>query len=155
MQPATGTPSSRVAAPAPLFQPFGKAADEGAPPQLVLGAAEGRGLEIRARLLGDLAFPASLSYEMTFENRTPSPLDGFMVQFNQNWAGLAPREVALPVALPPGGRATYALPLAAAPGRAAGPPGQLQVAVRNNQQLDEASGRPRVFYYVHGGILAP
>ena len=119
-----------------------------------MAAAEGRGLEIRARLLGDLAFAAGLSYEMTFENRTPAPLDGFMVQFNQNWAGLAPREVALPVAVPPGGRATYALPLAATSGRAAGPPGQLQVAVRNNQQLDEASGRPRVFYYVHHVLLA-
>ena len=154
LAPLSPPASARVAAPAPLFQPFGKAADEGAPPQLVLAAAEGRGLEIRARLLGDLAFAAGLSYEMTFENRTPAPLDGFMVQFNQNWAGLAPREVALPVAVPPGGRATYALPLAATSGRAAGPPGQLQVAVRNNQQLDEASGRPRVFYYVHHVLLA-
>ena len=137
-----------AAAPPPLFQPFGKAADEGALPALVLGVQEGRGLEVRARVLGDLAGRLGVSYEMTFRNATTGQLDGFMVQFNQNWAGLAPREVALPVAVPPGGSATYAVPVDFS-GRAAGPPGQLQVALRTNQQLDPATGRPAVFYFAH------
>ena len=62
-------------------------------------------------MLGDLAGRLGMSYEMTFRNATAGQLDGFMVQFNQNWAGLAPREVALPVAVPPDGSATYAVPV--------------------------------------------
>ena len=52
------------------------------------------------------------------------------------------------MAVPPGGSATYAVPVDFS-GRAAGAPGQLQVALRTNQQLDPATGRPAVFYFAH------
>jgi len=145
---AVGVPAARAAAPAAAFDPFGDpfaAPAPAAPPpalrRVLDPAGAGRGLAADAAVVRGPGGAAGV-YRLRLANTTAAPLDGFMLQFNRNAAGLAPAAQAVPVgALPPGGGAVEVdVPLALAPtlvDAAAG--ARLQVALRCTQL--------GVFYY--------
>lgn len=56
------------------------------PLPVVLSAAEGQGLQIRAQLTRQ---DGQVFYSMLLENNSQLLLDGFMIQFNKNSFGLA------------------------------------------------------------------
>lgn len=145
---AAAAPAPAAAAAAP-FDPFGATAAPvppaapaaaAAPPlRVVLPADKGKGLSISAALVRKS--PQSATYRLRLSNATAVAIDGILIQFNKNAAGLAPLAPAIP--LPVGMSALAAgatvvdvdVPLSA--GVAAqtdSSKGQLlQVAVRTNQ----------------------
>lgn len=106
----------------------------GAPLPVLLQASQGQGLQIRGRVVR--AAGGQVVYSLVFENGSPVPLDGFMIQFNKNAFGLMPPSGALPVpTIPPGQSAPLQLPLALFQNVAPPPLSSvLQIAVKNNQQ---------------------
>ncbi|XP_057513753.1 beta-adaptin-like protein B [Actinidia eriantha] len=58
----------------------------GPPLPVLLPASNGQGLQISARLVRR---ESQIFYSLLFENNSPIPLDGFMIQFNKNTFGLA------------------------------------------------------------------
>lgn len=53
---------------------------------MVLSAQAGQGLQIGGQLARR---DGQVFYSLRFENNTQGPLDGFMIQFNKNFFGLA------------------------------------------------------------------
>jgi AP-1 complex subunit beta-1 len=96
------------------------------------GAGAGRGLTVDAAVVPG----APPVYRLALSNASLTPLDGFMLQFNKNAAGLAPaaQAVAAPP-VPPGGAAvTVDVPLTVSPALVApGGGSKLQVAIRCTQ----------------------
>ncbi|KAJ4839641.1 hypothetical protein Tsubulata_035884 [Turnera subulata] len=113
----------------PVDQPSTPA---GPPLPVLLPASTGQGLQISAQLIRQ---DGQVFYSILFENNSPVPLDGFMIQFNKNTFGLA---AAGPLQVPPvqpGTSAATLLPMVLFQNLSAGPPSSLlQVAVKNNQQ---------------------
>ena len=142
---ATAAAAAPAAAASAPFDPFGAAAAPpptaaAAPPPLrvVLPADKGKGLSISAALLRN--GPQTATYRLRLSNATAAPIDGLLIQFNKNAAGLAPLAAAIPLqSLPPsaaGGAAVEVdVPLSAgAAAQTDASKGQLlQVAVRTNQ----------------------
>uniref|UniRef100_A0A7N0VFT3 Beta-adaptin-like protein n=1 Tax=Kalanchoe fedtschenkoi TaxID=63787 RepID=A0A7N0VFT3_KALFE len=105
----------------------------GPPLPILLPAATGQGLQISAQLIRR---DGQIFYSMHFENNSPVPLDGFMIQFNKNTFGLAGASGTIPIpVLQPGMSASTLVPMALFQNLLPGPPTTLlQVAVKNNQQ---------------------
>ena len=145
--PAPAGAAAAAAAAAAPFDPFGTAAPAGAPAaaapaspplRLVLPAEKGKGLSISAALLRSGAGAAT--YSLRLSNATAAPIDGLLIQFNKNAAGLAPVAPAIPLPAPAGlaaGAAGVAVDVPLSAGVAAQTdPSKgrlLQVAVRTNQ----------------------
>ena len=144
--PAPPAPAAAAAAAAP-FDPFGAAAAPTAaaaaaptapPLRVVLPADKGKGLSISAALLR--TSPTTAVYRLQLSNATSAAIDGLLIQFNKNAAGLAPRAAAIPLPAPGSLRAGATgvevdVPLSAgAAAQTDSSKGQLlQVAVRTNQ----------------------
>ncbi|RZC66784.1 hypothetical protein C5167_010467 [Papaver somniferum] len=104
----------------------------GPPLPVVLPAATGQGLQISAQVTRQ---DGQVFYNMSFENNTQVPLDGFMIQFNKNTFGLAAAGQLQVPQLQPGTTASVLLPMVLLQNLSPGPPTSLlQVAVKNNQQ---------------------
>ncbi|MCO5604836.1 hypothetical protein L7F22_059010 [Adiantum nelumboides] len=115
----------------PVSEPTA-AAPSGPPLPVVLPASAGQGLQISGRLIRR---DGQIFYSFSFENNTPSALDGFQIQFNKNTFGLAAAGPLQVPALLPGTSASTLLPMVLFQNLSAGPPNSvLQVAVKNNQQ---------------------
>ncbi|KAI3922532.1 hypothetical protein MKX01_006221 [Papaver californicum] len=113
----------------PADQP---ASPRGPPLPVVLAAATGQGLQISAQVTRQ---DGQVFYNMSFENNTQVPLDGFMIQFNKNTFGLAAAGQLQIPQLQPGTTASVLLPMVLLQNLSPGPPTSLlQVAVKNNQQ---------------------
>ncbi|XP_057477941.1 beta-adaptin-like protein B isoform X2 [Actinidia eriantha] len=104
----------------------------GPPLPVLLPASTGQGLQISAQLVRR---DSQIFYSLLFENNSPIPLDGFMIQFNKNTFGLAAAGPLQVPQLQPGTSARTLLPMILFQNIAPGPPNTLlQVAVKNNQQ---------------------
>ncbi|PSR91483.1 Beta-adaptin-like protein [Actinidia chinensis var. chinensis] len=104
----------------------------GPPLPVLLPASTGQGLQISAQLVRR---DSQIFYSLLFENNSPIPLDGFMIQFNKNTFGLAAAGPLQVPQLQPGTSARTLLPMVLFQNIAPGPPNTLlQVAVKNNQQ---------------------
>ena len=139
---AAAAPAAAAAAP---FDPFGAAAPAAAAPaspplRVVLPADKGRGLSIAAALLR--TGPQTATYRLRLSNATQATVDGLLIQFNKNAAGLAPLAPAIPLPAPGGlaagsGGAGVEVDVPLSAGVSAqtdSSKGQLlQVAVRTNQ----------------------
>ncbi|CAM8879874.1 unnamed protein product [Rhodiola kirilowii] len=118
----------------PVDQVDQPAAEPAGPPlPVLLPAATGQGLQISAQLIRR---DGQIFYSMHFENNSPVPLDGFMIQFNKNTFGLAGASGTIPIpVLQPGMSASTLVPMVMFQNLLPGPPTTLlQVAVKNNQQ---------------------
>eukprot|EP00850_Spirogloea_muscicola_P008312 SM000044S15959 [mRNA] locus=s44:228581:233709:+ [translate_table: standard] len=99
---------------------------------VLLAASAGQGLQISGTLTRQ---NAAVFYNLRFDNSSPVPLDGFMIQFNKNTFGIAPAAPLQVPLLQPGGSASVLLPLALFQNLSPPPPTSvLQVAIKNNQQ---------------------
>ncbi|PSS09394.1 Beta-adaptin-like protein [Actinidia chinensis var. chinensis] len=104
----------------------------GPPLPVLLPASNGQGLQISAQLVRR---ESQIFYSLLFENNSPIPLDGFMIQFNKNTFGLAAGGPLQVPQLQPGTSARTLLPMVLFQNIAPGSPSTLlQVAVKNNQQ---------------------
>lgn len=123
-----------LGAPAPA-----PAAGGAKPLPVLLAAAQAGGLEISGRVE---VHGGQSVYRLSFVNRGPVPLDGFLFQFNKNAFSLAPGPFQAP-SVPPGGSAAALLPLTftGANSAPAPPTAALQVAVKS------PLSNPQVFYF--------
>ncbi|KAJ6826811.1 beta-adaptin-like protein B [Iris pallida] len=104
----------------------------GPPLPVLLPSSTGQGLQISGQLLRR---DGQIFYGLMFENNSPVPLDGFMIQFNKNSFGLAAAGPLQVAQVPPGGSARTLLPMVLYQNMSQGPPNTLlQVAVKNSQQ---------------------
>eukprot|EP00271_Cylindrocystis_brebissonii_P008738 TRINITY_DN23223_c0_g1_i1.p1 TRINITY_DN23223_c0_g1~~TRINITY_DN23223_c0_g1_i1.p1 ORF type:complete len:946 (-),score=253.65 TRINITY_DN23223_c0_g1_i1:1026-3863(-) len=129
-----GGPPSQPAAPAPMLAlTAGGSAGSGSSLPVLLGAAQGQGLQVSGRVERE---NGQVVYRLLLENGSQQPLDGFMIQLNKNTFGLAAPAGPLPVApLPPGASASLVLPLTLFQNMSQPPASStLQVALKNNQQ---------------------
>eukprot|EP00850_Spirogloea_muscicola_P016030 SM000127S26646 [mRNA] locus=s127:194449:199597:+ [translate_table: standard] len=99
---------------------------------VLLAASAAQGLQISGTLTRQ---NGAVFYNLRFDNGSPVPLDGFMIQFNKNTFGIAPAAPLQVPLLQPGGSASVLLPLALFQNLSPPPPTSvLQVAIKNNQQ---------------------
>ena len=101
---------------------------------VLLTAGKGQGLEINGSM--SMGIDGSACYDLTFSNKSPAPLSGFMIQFNKNAIGLVPLQALSVPNLNPGASASTKLPLTKhesmkSPTALAGD-NTLQVAIKDN-----------------------
>jgi len=80
--------------------------DDAGGAKIIMTAKQGKGIQINGRFLRR---DKVLYLDLTILNKTNRELNQFLIKFNKNYLGIAPKSSKIPINLSPGGSADYAL----------------------------------------------